>query len=529
MDLINRFDAVCKAMADPDFYPHPVSGIIRRDTHISIVFLTGQWAYKLKKPLNLGFLDFKELADRRKFCEREVLLNRRLSKGIYKNIVTIFEKDKNTFSLTDGGIAVEYAVKMKQLPDEAQLGNLLTKNAVTASGLKRLGKKLAFFYLKSKQTAQIDRYGRRDMVIFNSEENFIQISPHVEHLLDREKWQFICEVNRSFLYHHRALFERRIANGKIRDGHGDLRTDHIYFFDGIQIIDCIEFNDRFRYGDVAIDIAFLHMDMEQLGYPYESQMILKGYVEHAHDPDIYALIDFYAAYRAIVRLKIACIRHDEVKTQKQRDRVKIEINTYLNFAYRYTLLFSRPTLWIFGGLPASGKSSLAQKLANTVSVAVFSSDTVRKKKDNRQNIVAYGTGQYSEQKRQRVYNKLLALAQKNLKKGRSVILDATFSRRKWREDVAQLASDTDTNFIFVECKCDAKTIRVRLMEREKNTGLSDARIQHLEDIMQHFDPIRELPPHKYFKISTDTNIDQTFYQILSKAYLCKSDQIDALI
>ncbi|MFO8084872.1 MAG: AAA family ATPase [Desulfobacterales bacterium] len=529
MDPLPRFNAVCEAMADPDFYPHPVFEIQRRDTHISVVFLTGQWVYKLKKPLNLGFLDFREIEERAKFCEQEVRLNRRLSKGIYLNTVIIAENEKNVFSLSESGNVVEYAVKMKQLPDEARLGSLLKKNAVSRYDLELLGKKLAAFYLHSKQNSQIDQYGQRDMVIFNSEENFQQIVPFVSQLIDREKWQFICEVNRSFLYHHHVLFERRLENRKIRDGHGDLRTDHIYFFDGIQIIDCIEFNDRFRYGDVAIDLAFLHMDMELLGYPEESQVILKSYVEHANDPEIYALIDFYAAYRAIVRLKVACIRHNELKKQKLSNSLQVEINTHLNQAYRYTLLFSRPTLWVFSGLPASGKSSLAQRLSRILSIMVISSDAVRKEKDFEPEIVSFDSGKYSKERRQRVYAKMLALAQKKLKKGRSVLLDATYSLRRWRQEVVQLASDMDSNLIFVECKCNTDIIRKRLIKRENYTGLSDARIQHLPDIIKNFEPITELSKDIHIKIETQIAIEQTLYQLLSEAYLCKSAQIETII
>ncbi len=521
-----RFESVCKAMADPEFYPHPVSEIKRRDTHISAVFLTGEWAYKLKKPLNLGFLDFREIEDRRKYCELEVSLNRRLSQGIYQDIVTIFERDEMGFSMEGDGKVAEYAVKMKQLPDGARLANLLKDHKIKISDLEMLGEKLALFYKKCERTPQIDQYGQRDMIIFNSEENFRQISPYVGVLFDRERWKFICEVNRSFLHHHHALFERRIEKGKIRDGHGDLRTDHIYFVDGIQIIDCIEFNDRFRYGDAAVDLAFLHMDMEQLGYPRQSQVVLKSYVDHAQDPDIYALIDFYSAYRAIVRLKVACIRYDELTEQKQKKTLKNEIELLLNQAYRYTILFSRPTLWVFNGLPASGKSSLAQRLAITLSMAIYSSDSIRKAKEIRQELVPYGEGNYSEKRRRRIYAKMLSLAQEKLRKGRSVILDATYSRREWREEVIRLASDMDATLIFVECECKPETTQSRLKEREKkSSGLSDARVQHLPEILTHFEPVTELDPRIHINVNTDSSIDESFHRVLSEAYLCKSDQI----
>ncbi len=529
MDLFHRFDAVCKAMASPDFYPHPVTVIQRRDTHISVVFLTGQWVYKLKKPLDLGFLDFRKLEDRRKYCEREIQLNKRLSSGIYQNTVAIVENEKNVFSLNSRGNVVEYAVKMKQLPDEARLESLLKTDSVSRHHLEQIGKKLADFYVNTGQSAQIEKFGQRDMVIFNSEENFKQISPYIDHLVEREKWQFICEVNRSFLHHQHLLFERRVKTGKIRDGHGDLRTDHIYLFDGIQIIDCIEFNDRFRYGDVAIDLAFLHMDMEQLGFAGQSQDILKAYVKHSKDPEIYALIDFYAAYRAMVRLKVACIRWDELAEADDKKSIQEEINLHLNQAYRYTLLFSRPTLWVFAGLPASGKSSLADRLSRILFTTVISSDAVRKETETQPEIVPYGAGKYSEERRHRVYAKMLASAYKKLKKGRSVALDATYSRRRWRAEAVQLASDTDANLVFVECTCDSDIIRKRLAERENFTGLSDARIQHLPEMIKHFEPVNEISADFHIRLDTQTDIENTLYQLLSESYLRKSAQIMAIV
>lgn len=529
MDPIKRFEAVCAAMNDPRWYPHPVSKIERRDTHISAVFLTGQWAYKLKKPLNLGFLDFREPIDRKKFCEREVFLNRRLSQGIYFDTVEITEDEKKGFSLEGSGTVVEYAVRMKQIPDRYRLSSLLRENALHPSDLEELGGRLAIFYEKSDRNDTIDAFGRRDVMIFNSEENFQQIDPYAERLLDTERWKFVREVNRSFLYHRRAIFERRIEEGKIRDGHGDLRTDHIYFFDGIQIIDCIEFNDRFRYGDIAADLAFLHMDMEELGFPEQSQEILKGYLDRSRDFDLYGIVDFYAAYRAIVRLKVACIRYDEEENEARRRTIKAEIDAHLDQAYRYTVFFSRPTLWVFCGLPASGKSSLAQRLSHILSIGLIGSDALRKQMDMKPKVTSYGKGAYSEKNRGRVYARMLTLAQEKLKNGHSVILDATYSTRKSRQEVVALASDTESNLIFVQCVCSRKTISSRLEERNEAPGLSDARITHLDDFFLHYEPLTELNPDTHITVDTDRELNATLGRLLMSSYLRRSTQIGRLI
>ncbi|MFP4348027.1 MAG: AAA family ATPase [Desulfococcaceae bacterium] len=520
-----RFQSVCKAMADPGFYPHPVSNLQRLDTHISTVFLTGDWVYKLKRPVDVGFLDYRKPEDRRYYCEREVDLNRRLSRGVYEGMVTIYETSKG-FSLSKEGQAAEYAVKMKQLPDRARLDTLLHQNRITPDQLSALGRMLADFYADSEGGSEIDRYGRRDVVIYNSEENFMQLDPFVDRLFDGAPWKFIQEVNRAFLDHHQALFERRLQEGKIRDGHGDLRTEHIYYLDRIQIIDCIEFNDRFRYGDAAVDMAFLHMDMEYLGYPDAAQTVLKAYAKRGDDPEVYALIDFYAAYRAIVRLKIACIRYREAESEPERKSVQEKIDTHLNLAYRHTLMFSRPTLWVICGLPASGKSSLAEGLARSLSIGVIRSDDIRKEDDARNEVVPFGQGRYSRERRARVYGRMLNRAQDHLKQGRSVILDATYALKEWRAEAVQLAADLDTYLLFAECGCDTAVLRSRLKAREESSGRSDARLQHLTELMNQFEPLTELHPDHHIRIATDAPIRDTLIGLLSNGYLCKTAQLN---
>ena len=525
MNTWERFEAICSAMADPAFYAHSAADIRRQDTHISAVFLTGKWAYKLKKPVNLGFLDFRTLARRRLFCENEVRLNKRLSQGIYDKVISVYESKTGKFSLEENGRVAEYAVRMKQLPDQTTLGNLLKANAISQVHMEHLGNLLAAFYKKSEQNPAINDYGSRKIIAFNTEENFRQARSHAGRLFDAEKWQFICEVSRTFLDHHQALFNRRVETGRIRDGHGDLRTDHIYFHDGVQVIDCIEFNDRFRYGDVASDLAFLHMDMDHLGASQWSRELLKVYVRKARDPEIYSLIDFYAAYRAIVRLKVACFRYQTVTEADEQKALKEEIGGYLTLAYRYTLQFSRPTLWVFCGLPASGKSCLAERLARLLPAKLFQSDAIRKEKQPSPEIVPFGTGEYSAARRQRVYARLLALAQDELRRGRSVILDATYSKRNRRGEVRQLARDLDTNLIFAECACSAETLSARLRDRETASGLSDARLCHLQDMMADFEPLSEIAPETHVKVSTEQPTNDAFLDLLSDSYAGKTEQV----
>ena len=530
MDTSQQFEAVCRAMSDPDFYPHPVSEIERRDTHISAVFLTGKWVYKLKKPLNLGFLDFRDLDDRQRFCERELCLNRRLSRNVYHEVIKIYQGDDATLSLEKKGRIIEYAVKMRQLPDAASFRELLKKNKIRPMHMKKLGYTLAAFYQQSERSSRIDHYGQRDVIAFNMEENFQQLEPFVDNILESEKWEFIRQVNRSFFNDHLDLFNRRVQTGRIRAGHGDLRTDHVYFYQGIQIIDCIEFNDRFRYGDAAVDLAFLHMDMEHLGFSELSRNFLNAYVNKAGDPELYALIDFYAAYRAIVRLKVTCLRSQEIENS-QRRFLKNEIKRYTDQAYQYAIRFSRPTLWIFCGLPATGKSSLSHMAAKALSADLFQSDRLRKEigLPSQPGVAPFGKGRYRPELRHHIYAHQLARAQEKLKKGRSVILDATFAHRKWRDDAHQLAADLDTNIIFAECVCNSETLRTRLKKRETETGLSDARLQHFPQLLEDFEPIDELNSEIHFTINTDQPVQGALVKLLAEGYTSKCVQVGKIL
>ncbi len=530
MQASERFEAICRAMMRPAFYPHLVSCLERRDTHISSVFMTGEWVYKLKKPVDFGFLDFRNLDDRRRFCELEVSLNQRLSQDIYQEVVKIREKQKGQFFLEQNGLVVEYAVKMRQLPDEDNLRTLLGEAKISVMQMRDLGQTLAGFYGRSNRSDEIDHYGSRDVIAYNAEESFQQLEPFVGDLLDGEKWQVVCHVIRSFLESRRYLFDRRIDTGRIRDGHGDLRTDHVYFYRGIQIIDCIEFNDRFRYGDVAVDLAFLHMDIEHLGHSALSRAFLAAYVDAADDPELYSLLDFYAAYRAIVRLKVTCLRSQEVD-DRERQSLRKEAKVYMDQAYQYAIQFSRPTVWVFCGLPASGKSFLADNLAKALSIPLFGSDRVRKERQDlpEHEVVPFGQGLYRRGMRDHVYGQLLALAQDEVKKGHSLILDGTYAHRKWRDAVRLLSSDSDTNLIFVECLCKEETIRSRLEQRATEPGLSDARLKHFPQMAKDFEPPTELPPEVHLPINSDQPIRDALAEVLSEGYARKCAQVSKLL
>ncbi|MFH0727387.1 MAG: AAA family ATPase [Pseudomonadota bacterium] len=512
---------IFEAMKGPEFYPHPVGNIESRETHISKVFLTGQFAYKIKKPLDLEFLDFTTLEKRRHFCRREILLNRRLSVDLYLSVEKI-HWDGVRYSLNGPGPVVEYAVKMRQLSENQSMAALLADRGFTPSDTAHLARHLSDFYQSAKTGGHINALGAWQTVRRNCEENFRQINGFPAGFFDPELVDIVRGATRAFLKRKRRLFDRRVQEGKIRDCHGDLRTDHIYYTDVIQIIDCIEFNQRFRYADIASDIAFLGMDLDSLGREDVSRALLEAIVRNTADTDLYGLIDFYKCYRAVVRAKTAAFRLKELTAQDpERKALLPQPRRFMDLAYGYARLFTRPTLWIIRGLPASGKSTVAAALAATLDIAGFSSDLVRKElfglKAHASRVVSYGADIYSPEATALTYGRLLLKAQEEIKRGRSVILDATFSSRHWRREAARLAEDTDANFRVVECIAPEKILRKRLAERIAGVSISDARGEHLERIKAAYEPINrhEAP---VLRVHTDQPAAQTLQFILSRRH-----------
>jgi aminoglycoside phosphotransferase family enzyme/predicted kinase len=511
------------AMEKPEFYPHPVNAVEKRETHISIVFLTGPYAYKLKKPVNLGFLDFTTLAKRRHFCRREVSLNRRLAPDVYLDVIPI-TTDKNRYLLAGPGKAVEYAVKMRQLPDDLSMRKLLRRGEVNEIQIRQLAGTLVAFYRQAAVDDTKIAIGSWGAVCANCEENFNQTEMFTGSFLDERMFQIIRRATRYFLQKHRDLFDDRIAKGKIRDCHGDLRVGHVYFEeDGIKIIDCVEFNDRFRYSDSACDLAFLAMDLDFEGFPEIEQQLLQSFSRQADDNDVFVLIDFYKCYRAFVRVKVNCLRLQAGGLgDYNRNRLLRETQTYLELAYRYALNISRPTLWIIGGIIGSGKSTIAKQLGACLKARVLQSDVIRKDlfglKPDAPADVPYGEGHYSKEKTQLAYGKLLMLAQEELKKGDSVIMDATFSSGRHRREALRLSENLDANFVIVECAAGLPAIRRRLLSREKGRSVSDARLHHLKKFRDAFEPLTEEEEHYTIRINTEASVAENIQAILSQNY-----------
>ncbi len=291
------------ALLDPKAYPESVGKVTLTQTQMSLVFLTESYVYKVKKPVNLGYLDYSTLEKRRYYCQREVELNRRLCPDVYRGVLAV-TRQGNTVELGGEGQVEEYAVQMSRLPSEAMMNVLLQEGRVTPEMVGRVAEKLAAFHARAVTDETVTSFGDLKTVMENTGENFRQTEEYVGGTITPESYRNIRAYTTAFIEEKADLFSRRAAAGRIRDCHGDLHAAHVCFRDGVCIYDCIEFNDRFRYGDVASEVAFLAMDLDHYGERTLSRHFVDAYVTQSRDEELLELLDFYKCYRAYVRGKV---------------------------------------------------------------------------------------------------------------------------------------------------------------------------------------------------------------------------------
>ena len=299
-----------KALLNPELYPDHPTEVGFAETHISLVFFTGNYVYKVKKPVDLGFLNFTSLEKRKLFCEQEVVLNRRLAPKLYLGVSRI-TNEKGILSLDGMGEVIEYAVKMRQIPEKLLMDKLLEENKVTPEMIEAVSEKLTQFYAIAETNDFIKSFAKPERIQQDTDENFEETEKYVGITISNQTYEEIKGKTNEFLRTKGGLFYRRIASDRIRDCHGDLRMEHIFWGAEIEIFDCIEFNQRFRYTDVAADIAFLAMDIDFLGHEDLIHSLVQAYIEKSGDREILEVLDFYMCYRAYVRGKVESIRLDD--------------------------------------------------------------------------------------------------------------------------------------------------------------------------------------------------------------------------
>ncbi len=490
-------------------FPNKPESLEIVQTHISYVFIADDMVYKIKKPVNFGFLDFTTLELRKLYCEKEVELNRRLCPEVYLGVIPISETEGG-YELESGENIVEYAVKMRKLPIEGMMAKLIEHKALTKKHIDLIVNVLVPFFKNAKTGKGVNEYGSIETVSFNTEENFTQTKEYVGRAINRWRYDEIVNWTRDFLRDKKALFESRINGGYIREGHGDLYSANICFDDlkKVYIFDCIEFNERFRSGDVASDIAFLSMDLDFHGLRELSEYFVNSYVEKSDDRELLKVLDFYKCYRAYVRGKIGCFTSDDPALSEEKRKEALEAaRKYFDLAYLYAE--GKPRVFVVFGLSGTGKSTLARALAKETLAEWIPSDIVRKSlvgiAPTEHHYEPFEKGIYSREYTEKTYAKMVELAKESLLKGRDVILDATFRDRAYRERVTRELSFVDIYWLW--CVADDSVVRERFMKRKESEDISDARWEIYLAQKEKFEAPDEVDPQKLIKLDTSEGVD----------------------
>ena len=324
-----------RALLDPGAYPEPPREIKLMQTQMSLVFLADDYVYKVKKPVNFGFLDYTTLERRKFYCHREVELNRRLCPDAYLGVIPV-TRQNDRITVNGRGEIIEYAVKMRRLPQDAMMNVLLAQNRVTPEMLVSVAEKLAKFHRQAETSDEICAFGGLETVTRNTEENFTQTEKYIGTNITPEQYRHIMDYTRSFIKGNSSLFQKRVSEGRIKDCHGDLHAAHICFCNNICIYDCIEFNDRFRYCDVASEVAFLAMDLDNYGRQDLSICFIETYVAQSQDNEIMMLLNFYKGYRAYVRGKVGCFQLDDPNiSPEDKEEIRAATKGYFRLAESY--------------------------------------------------------------------------------------------------------------------------------------------------------------------------------------------------
>ncbi|GHP00411.1 kinase [Reticulibacter mediterranei] len=495
---VSTFQTMLDDLTQIQAFPVPVSTkmpITLIQTHASAVVLTHEYVYKIKKPMNFEFFDYSTSAQRRFFCQQEVRLNAPFAPGVYLRIAPIVSppRGRACFGPTlpldrvpfpgdnyAGGEIIDFAVVMKRLPDTATLEARVQADTLDVSSLSALARFVAAFHTKTPTNEQIAHFGSLDVISANWEENFSQIHPFINRILDNDTYEQMVTYVHAFLKHRTALFAQRIGQGRIRDCHGDLRLQHVYLLnkavDGnsqspaFVLLDRIEFNERFRYSDVASEIAFLTMEIEAAGRADLARSFTQAYVDATSDHTLQELLPFYQCYRACVRGKVMAFLLDESEiSTEQRLTAEQQARTLFALAAHYARTPVQPAVVMVGGLMGTGKSTVTHALQQTLGWSLFSSDEIRKHlallAPAHPQAEAFGQGIYGPIWTEQTYQALHQKAGEVLAQGRSVLLDASFLQKANRQAVAEVARTRNAAVVFVECRCDQPIALERLATR----------------------------------------------------------------
>lgn len=518
--MADRLPRLIADLQSPDAYDHRAEAVEVVQTHISYVLLAGEYAYKIKKPLDLGFLDYSTLARRRLMCDEELRLNRRLCDGVYLGVVPIILRADGTHRFGGGGDTIEYAVQMRRVRDEYTMPHLLATGRLTREHLGTLAAKIASFHRSAEGDDRIAAFGRVAAVRRNWEENFAQTAPYVGQTVTHEQLDDVHTYVGRFLHDHGALIEERTDTGRVRDGHGDLRAGSVVFApDGsVCIMDCIEFNERLRCGDVASDVAFLAMDLERRDYRRAADEFVSLYLEEAGgDETLPAVLNFFRVYRAFVRGKVDSMQSAEIEVPAaQRATAAARARSYFRLAHAYGQHSFPQCVIMMVGLSGAGKSFVARAFAGRVGAVLLSTDIIRRERIHPESLgpSSYAVGAYTAEQRDATYTEMMERARRHLTLARSVVLDATFLTRTQRQLARQLAVSADVPLLVVNINAPEAVIHERLTARASGAA-SDARWDTYVAQRERFEPLHEVERASLVTLDSTRRLDLLVDQVLT--------------
>ncbi|APZ91747.1 polynucleotide kinase [Fuerstiella marisgermanici] len=471
-------------LKDPAAWPNSVSEVEVRQTHISVVFLAGDCVYKVKKAVDYGFLDFATLEKRRHYCDEEVRLNRRLAPDVYLGVVPITRSGEQ-LSFEGDGDTVEWAVKMRRLPDEATLQYRLRHGDVDVDVMRNLGRRIADFHAKADSGPSVAEFGRFDVVAGNARENFRQSKDQIWKTVSESVFERLEKLTEEALAQHRQLISLRAECGVPRDTHGDLRLDHVYLLPDreppgeIVVVDCIEFSERFRFADPIADVAFLVMGLNLRGRKELGREFLESYLAASGDEEGAELVSFYTAYRATVRGKVEGMKlsRDEMTDADRERAMSKSRGSWLLALGELETPIDRPCLLLIAGLPGTGKSRLAESLADQANLQVIRSDVVRKElagvAEVQHDAAEFGEGIYTNEWNRRTYAECLRRAEELLFEGGRVIVDANFRSETDRHTFLNAATQLGVRSGMLLCEANSEVVRKRLQQRRGDASDAD--------------------------------------------------------
>ncbi|MGH7857549.1 MAG: AAA family ATPase [Candidatus Binatia bacterium] len=500
-------------------YPHRPVAVELRQTHISWVFLAGDFVFKMKKPVRFAFLDYSTLDRRLFYCREEVRLNRRLAPGVYESVVPILGrgKDFRVAARPDAegaGRILEYAVRMRRLPAARMLDVLLREGQAGPGEMRAIARRISAFH-ESASTTRAAEYGAPEEAVGRIREDLAEMKPHCGETLELRELEAFDDFYRGFLDRERPLLERRVREGRIREGHGDLRAEHICFTEDIDVFDCVEFNERLRTGDVASEIAFLAMDLDFLGEPVLARELVRAYALEARDEQLRDLLPLYGCYRACVRGKVETLKSLEREVPVgERRQARLRARRYFRLARRFTRGGRPAALIVVCGPAGTGKTTVARLLGADTGFAVLRSDVIRKRLAGIPvtERASAGAGEkiYAPEFSRRTYERLRDEAAALLRRGDGAIVEATFLQPEQRRPFLELALSLRVPVLFVECRAGEAEILRRLEERSSDPDeASDAGREIYLRQRHAFLPPREIPERLRITVDTETELDST--------------------